>query len=358
MNTKIRWLREKMKMLDMQGMIINNPKNIEYLTGIKAEGVLLITRKENIFLTDGRYIEDAKSILTIDDEITVYEFNDFSKDEYENFFMFCENVGFEEDYITYSQYKNYMSKYKINNLQETEKVIEKQRMIKDEEEIEKLSKACEITDKCFKHLLEFIKVGKTEKEIAYEIEKFFNENGADGGVSFEPIVASGCNSSKPHAVPTDKKIDVGDPITIDFGCKYQGYCSDMTRTIFMGYVPEDIKSIYDLVLQNQLQVEKELKDGTNIKMISKMVENNFKLNGYDLIHSLGHGVGLDIHEYPYINSKNDNNLKENMVITNEPGIYIPGKFGVRIEDTVLITKSEPINLTKSDKNYVVIPVEK
>ena len=170
MNTKIKWLREKMKMLDMQGMIISNPVNIRYLTGIDAEGILLVTRKENIFITDGRYVEDVNKTLTIDDEIIVYEFKDFSKDEYENFFLFCENVGFEEDYITYSKYKEYMHKYKINNMQETEKIIEKQRMIKDEEEIEKITKACKITDQCFDYLLNFIKVGQTEKEIAFEIE--------------------------------------------------------------------------------------------------------------------------------------------------------------------------------------------
>lgn len=353
MNANIKWLREKMKMLDMQGMIVSNPVNIKYLTGIVADGVLLITRKENIFLTDGRYVEEVNNILTIDDEIIVYEFKDFSQDEYENFFMFCENVGFEEDYITYSKFKEYMRKYKINNLQETEKVIEKQRMIKDEEEIEKITKACELTDKCFEHLKDFIKIGLTEKEIALEIERFFKLNGADN-VSFDPIVASGKNSSKPHAIPSDKTIDLGDVITIDLGCKYQGYCSDMTRTVFAGYVPEDIKPIYNLVLKNQEQTQKELKEGANIKIISKNVENDFKLNGYDLIHSLGHGVGLDIHEYPYIHSKNDILLKDKMVITNEPGIYVPGKFGVRIEDTVLITKSGCINLTKSGKNYTIV----
>ena len=353
MNTKIKWLREKIKMLDMQGMIVSNPVNIRYLTGINAEGVLLITRKENIFLTDGRYIEDVNATLTIDDGITVYEFKDFSKDEFENFFLFCENVGFEENYVKYSEYKEIMHRYKVNNLQETENIIESGRLIKDEEEIAKITKACEITDNCFKHLLEYIKVGQTEKEIAFEIEKYFKTHGADD-ISFDPIVASGKNSSKPHAIPTDKKIELGDPITIDFGCKYEGYCSDMTRTVFVGYVPEEIRTIYDLVLKNQLQTEEELHDGANIKNLSKMVENDFKLNGYTLIHALGHGVGLDIHEDPIISGRNDTTLKENMVVTNEPGIYLPGKFGVRIEDTVLITKSGCINLTKSDKNYIVI----
>ena len=353
MNSKIKWLREKIKASDMQGMIVSNPTNIRYLTGIVAEGVLLITRKENIFLTDGRYIEIVNSTLTIDDEIIVYEFKDFSRDEYENFFLFCENVGFEENYVTYSKYKEYMHKYKINSLQETENIIETGRLIKDEEEIQNISKACEITDECFKYLLTYIKVGQTEKEIALEIEKFFKTHGADD-LAFDTIVASGKNSSKPHAVPTDKKIELGDPITIDFGCKYNGYCSDMTRTIFVGYVPEEIKSIYDLVLKNQLQTLEEYHEGANIKMLSKMVENDFKLHDYSLIHALGHGVGLDIHEAPFIHGRNDSILKENMVVTDEPGIYIPGKFGVRIEDTVLISKSGAVCLTKSDKKYIVI----
>ena len=353
MNTKLQWLREKMKMLDLQAMIISNPINIRYLTGIVAEGILLITRKENIYLTDSRYIEEVNSVLTIDSGIVVHQFKDFSQYDFENFFVFCENVGFEEDYVTYNQYKEFMHKYKINNLQETERIIEKQRMIKDEEEITNLQRACYITDKCFEHLLNFIKVGQTEKEIAFEIDRFFKLNGAEGK-SFEPIVASGKNSSKPHAVPTDKKIDVGEPITIDMGCIYNGYCSDMTRTIFVGYVPEKIKLIYDLVLKNQTQTLDEFKEGANIKNISKMVENDFRLHGYDLVHALGHGVGLEVHESPVLSIKNDNILKDKMVVTDEPGIYIPGKYGVRIEDTVLITKAECTVLTKSNKDYIVI----
>ncbi|MCI9039751.1 MAG: aminopeptidase P family protein [Clostridia bacterium] len=353
MNEKIKWLREKMRGLDMQGMIVSNPVNIRYLTGIDAEGVLLITRKENHYITDSRYLEDVHSTVTIDDEIIVSNFTDISSYDYENFFSFCENVGFEENYITYAQYKNYMQKYKVNNLEETENMIEKQRMVKDEEEISKLQKACELTDSCFNYLQDFIKIGMTEKEIAYEIENYFLQNGAEG-LSFETIVASGKNSSKPHAKTTEKEIEKGDIITIDFGCKYQGYCSDMTRTIFAGYVPERVKPIYELVLKNQLQTLKDMKEGANIRNLSRVVENDFKLFGHNLVHSLGHGVGLDIHEIPYISGKNDSMLKANMVVTDEPGIYLPGEFGVRIEDTVLITKTGCINLTKSDKNYIIV----
>lgn len=353
MNAKIQWLREKLRGINMQGMIVSNPINIKYLTGIDAEGVLLITRKEDHYITDGRYIEDAHSAVTIEDEIIVSNYKDISAYDYENFFSFCENVGFEENYITYATYKNYMQKYKMSNFEETEGIIEKGRMIKDEEEIAKLQKACEITDDCFKHLQDYIKIGMTEKEISYEIEKYFLEHGAEG-LAFETIVASGKNSSKPHAKTTEKTIEDGDPITIDFGCKYQGYCSDMTRTIFAGHVPDNVKRVYDLVLKNQLQTEKDMCEGASIRILARNVDNDFKLNGYSLVHSLGHGVGLEVHEYPYISSNNDNMLRANMVVTNEPGIYLPGEFGVRIEDTVLITKTGCINLTKSDKNYIIV----
>lgn len=352
MNSKLQWLRNTMSSLDLQGLIISNPINIKYLTNIEAEGVLLLTRKENVYITDGRYIEQVHSILTLYDEIIVYNTSDVSKDDYENFFMFCENVGFEENYVTYAGYKELIRKYKINNLVETDHIIEKQRMIKDKEEISNLEKACEITDNCFSYLLTYIKPGMTEKQIADEIEEYYKKR--TDGLSFETIVASGENTSKPHAVPTNRKIQEKDIITIDMGCKIKGYCSDMTRTIFVGEIAEEVKPIYDLVLKNQIQTIQEMKDGASTRLLSKMVENDFKFHGYDLIHSLGHGVGMEIHEAPYVSYRSEAQLKENMVVTDEPGIYIPGKFGVRIEDTVQITKFGCISLTKSEKNYIVI----
>ncbi len=352
MNSKLQWLRNTMSSLDMQGLIISNPVNIKYLTGIDAEGTLLLTRKDNIFITDGRYIEHVHSILTLYDEIIVYDIHDVSIDDYENFFMFCENVGFEEYYVTYADYKELIRKYKINNLVETEHVIERQRMIKDKDEISNIEKACEITDNCFSYLLTYIKPGMTEKQIAEEIEEYYRER--TDGLAFETIVASGENTSMPHAVPTDRKIQEQDIITIDMGCIVNGYCSDMTRTFFVGSVPEYVKPVYDLVLKNEVQTIEEMKDGESTRLLTKMVENDFKLNGYDLIHSLGHGVGMEIHEAPYINYRTDTQLKENMVVTDEPGIYITGKFGVRIEDTVQITKFGCISLTKSAKDYIII----
>lgn len=352
MNQKMQWLRNQLLSLNLQGMIVSNPVNIRYLTNIQAEGVLLVTRKENLFITDSRYIEDVHNTLTLFDEIVVYDARGLTKEDYENFFMFCENVGFEENYVTYAKYKEYMHRYKINCLVETENMIEKQRMIKDEEEIENVKEACRITDECFNHIVDYIRPGMTEKQIAREIDDYYYKNAE--GTSFDTIVASGENSSKPHAVPTDRKIQEKDIITIDMGCKIDGYCSDMTRTFFVGEIPEEMKKVYDLVLKNQVQTLNDMREGYSTKMLAKMVDNDFRLNNYDLIHALGHGVGLDIHESPIISTRSENALKENMVVTDEPGIYIAGQFGIRIEDTVLITKGGCEALTKSNKEYVVI----
>ena len=353
MNEKIRHLREKLKALNLDGMIVSNPVSIKYLCNIEVDGLLLITRKENIFLTYSMYLEMVKSTLTITDEVIVADFRDIGKDEYENFFLFCENVGFEENYVTYKEYQYLKQKYKVNNLAETEEIIEKLREVKDSEEIEKIKKACEITDNCFEHLKNFIKIGKTEKEIAFEIEMYFKTHGADG-LAFNTIVAIGENSANPHWLPSDRQVQMAEPILIDMGCKYKGYCSDMTRMMFVGCILEETKRVYDLVLKNQENVTAGIKEYASIKTMSQMVESNWKLNNYTVMHALGHGVGLETHERPYITAKNDTFLKENMVIANEPGIYLPGRYGIRIEDTILVTKNGCEVLTKSPKTYTVI----
>ena len=353
MNQKIAYLRAKLNTMDMQGMIISNPINIQYLIGIKAEGILLLTRKENIYITDGRYIEEVNTILTIEDEIIVYDSKDITKYDYEYFFSLCNNVGFEEGHITYRNYKKILEKYQINNLMETEGIIEQQREIKAKDEIENIRMACKITDDCFEYIKKYIKIGMKEIEIADAIEKFFKNNGSEG-LAFQTIVASGKNSSMPHAVPTNKEIQIGEPVTIDMGCKYKGYTSDMTRTIFMRHVPAEIKPIYQLVLDNQRFTLQTMKEACNIKNLYNMVENSFKFHNYSQIHALGHGVGLDNHELPFITYNSNKILKENMVVTSEPGIYLTGKFGVRIEDTVLINKNGCEVLTQSPKDIIII----
>lgn len=352
MNIKIKWLRDIIKTQNLQGMIVSNPVNIKYLTGIEAEGILLITLKENIFITDSRYVEAVNTILTIEDEILVNDKKNLTKDDYASFFMFCENVGFEEHYVTYSEYKDLLQRYRVN-LMETENIIETQRIVKDEIEIKNIEKACEITDNCFEYLKRYIKIGMTEKEIAFEIEKYYKTHGADD-VSFEPIVASGHNTSMPHAVPGNRRIKDGDIILIDMGCKYNGYCSDMTRMLFINYVEDQYKEPYQICLRNNEIAQSEMKEGANIKSIALNSNNDLKQNGFVPLHSLGHGVGLDIHEEPLFATIYDQPLKTNMVVTAEPGVYKPGQFGIRIEDTVLITKNGCRRLTKSSKDITII----
>ena len=272
MNRRLKWLKNQLKALNLEGMIVSNPINIKYLTGLNAEGVLIIAPRETVFITDSRYIEDVNSKLTISDEIVAYDSKNLSKYDYEGFFMICENIGFEENYVTYANYLKYLQTYKVN-LVETEGLIERQRFIKDEEEIECIKKACEITDKTFDYIIHNIKRGMTEKEVAFEIEKYMISLGADG-VAFETIVAAGEHSSMPHAVPTDRKIKSGDVLLFDMGAKYKGYTSDLSRTVFVGennFLEEE----YNFVLEKQKFISKNFKDGVNIKQVLKQVEEAY-----------------------------------------------------------------------------------
>lgn len=272
MNKRLKWLKNQLKALNLEGMIVSNPINIKYLTGLNAEGVLIIAPRETVFITDSRYIEDVNSKLTISDEIVAYDSKNLSKYDYEGFFMICENIGFEENYVTYANYLKYLQTYKVN-LVETEGLIERQRFIKDEEEIECIKKACEITDKTFDYIIHNIKRGMTEKEVAFEIEKYMISLGADG-VAFETIVAAGEHSSMPHAVPTDRKIKSGDVLLFDMGAKYKGYTSDLSRTVFVGennFLEEE----YNFVLEKQKFISKNFKDGVNIKQVLKQVEEAY-----------------------------------------------------------------------------------
>ncbi len=354
MNSKLQWLRNKMSSLDMQGIIISNPINIKYLTNIDAEGTLIITPKENIYITDGRYIEHVHSILTLFDEIIVYDVNDVSKDDYENFFMFCENVGFEEHYISYATYKEYIRKYKINNFVETEYIIEKQRMIKDEEELSNIIKACNITDECFKYILSYIKPGMTEKQIAKEIEDYYQER--TEGLSFDTIVASGENSSKPHAVPTDRKIQERDIITIDMGCKVNGYCSDMTRTFYCKSVDDEQAAIHDLVRTAVEKAEAVIKPGMRFCDIDAQARDLIDEAGYSEYWRirLGHFIGQEDHEYGDVSPINKNVAEPGMIFSIEPGIYLEGKYGVRVEDLVLVTEDGHELLNAVDKKYRIV----
>lgn len=352
MNVRVKWLRNQLLPLKLDGMIVSNPVNVRYLTGLSEEGILIIAPKENIFVTDSRYIESVNKNLTLDDEIVAYDVKNLNKYDYEAIFMLSENVGFEEKYVTYEQYKKLLQLYQVNFV-ETEGLIENQRIVKESEEIEIIRKACEITDNAFEYIIKNIKKGMTEKEVAFEIEKFMILNGADG-LAFDTIVAFGENTSMPHAVPTDRKIQSGDIIQFDMGAKYKGYASDLSRVVFVDEIKEEYKEIYDFVLGEQKRLSSSLKEGSNIKTIIKDRETEYKLKNYSIMHAFGHGVGLNIHELPAINSKQDNYLKANSVIAIEPGVYFPGKFGIRIEDTFKVNRFECESITKCTKDYTII----
>lgn len=352
MNARIKWLRNQLVPLKLDGIIISNPVNVRYLTGLSEEGILILAQKENIFVTDSRYIESVNHKLTLDDEIIAYDSKNLSKYDYEAIFMLDENVGFEEKYVTYEKYKKYLQTYQVN-LVETEGLIENQRIVKDEEEFECIKKACEITDNAFEYIIRNIKEGMTEKEVAFEIEKFMITNGADS-LAFESIVAFGENTSMPHAVPTDRVVQKGDIIQFDIGAKYKGYCADLSRVVFVEEIKEEYKEVYDFVLGEQKRLSQMLKDGANIKTVIKDRETEYKLKNYQVMHAFGHGVGLDIHELPILRSNQDNILKENSIIAIEPGVYFEGRFGIRIEDTFKVTKNGSENITKCKKDYTII----
>lgn len=229
-------------------------------------------------------------------------------------------------------------------------------MTKSKEEIEKLRMAADMADDCFGYICYAIKVGMTEKEVAAMVEDFMLSNGATA-LAFDTIVGSGENSAKIHSTPTDRKIEYGDIVLLDFGCVLEGYCSDLSRTIFMGEVKEEYKEIYNTVLASQLAGIEKITDNMSAKEADAICRDVIKEKGYDFDHALGHGIGTVVHEAPVISQKSEDVMLENdMVFTIEPGIYLEGKFGVRIEDAVLLEDGKIESLSHANKGFVVIPV--
>lgn len=227
--------------------------------------------------------------------------------------------------------------------------------VKTPEELLIIAKAEAIGDKTFEHLLDYIKVGMTELEIADEVERTMRFLGAEG-LSFPTIVVSGVNSNQPHGEPSDRKIQEGDFLTLDIGCVYRGYCSDMTRTVAIGYATDEMKKIYDIVLKAQLAGLEMVKAGVKCFDVDKASRDVIEEAGYGefYIHGTGHGVGTEVHEPPTLNARSSEVLKENQAVTVEPGIYLPDKFGVRIEDLVIVTEFGYANLTHSPKELIIL----
>jgi Xaa-Pro aminopeptidase len=347
-------LRASFQEKNIDGLLITNAYNRRYMTGFTGTaGVVLVSEQEAVFITDFRYTEQAaKEVAGF--EIVKHEGSIVEEVARQAERMGIKQLGFEQSHVTYATFKKY-EEHVRTNLVPVSGVIEKLRLIKNPSEIKILKEAAEIADAAFKHILTFIRPGVTEIEVSNELEFFMRKNGATSS-SFDIIVASGYRSALPHGVATDKVIEQGDMVTLDFGAYYKGYISDITRTIAVGEPNPKLREIYEIVLEAQLRGVKELKAGMTGREADALTRDVISGKGYGEYfgHSTGHGIGMEVHEGPTLASKSDFVLEPNMVVTVEPGIYIPGLGGVRIEDDTVITAEGNEVLTHSPKELIIL----
>jgi Xaa-Pro aminopeptidase len=345
---------EVMKQRNFDAIMISNRYNMRYVSGYCGDtGIVVITNQDKLIFTDFRYIYQAQT------EAKEYEVIDIGNDSYakaianELIKRQISKVGFDEEEISYATYRKLCKEFVGMELTAYSDDLAKLRMVKTAQELASIKEAEHIGDVVFSQIINDIRPGVTELEIAAKIEYLFKTNGAEGS-SFSPIVASGINSSMPHAIPSRKPIELGDFVTLDFGCIYEGYCSDMTRTIVVGKASDKQKEIYETVLRAQTAVLEQLKAGMRGMEVDKIARDIIYQAGYEgcFGHGLGHSVGLFIHEAPRASSKTEDIIKENMTLTVEPGIYVRDFGGVRIEDLVVITKEGYENFTHSPKELI------
>ena len=341
--------------------VVFRPENRRYLTGItSSNGMLLVCEEKQVFYTDFRYITMANKDIRSGYAVELLK-DSFAKTLEEDLPETVEKVYFEDEYLSYSEYRALSDALSSRfELVGDEKLLAQLRIVKSEEEIEKIKIAQSYTDAAFEHICEFIaanwkKGDLTEKRIAAEIDYAMKCAGA-ANPSFDTIVASGENGAKPHAVPSDRVIRDGDLITMDFGSIHDGYCSDMTRTVGVGSVSDHQKEIYSIVLQAQEKALKELHAGMTGFAVDAIARDVIAENGYaDAFgHSLGHGIGLMIHEAPNFSPKFLGEIPAGAIMSVEPGIYLPDDCGVRIEDMVVMTEEGCINLTHSPKELILL----
>jgi len=320
-----------------------------------AEGVAVVSKNGCRYFTDSRYIESAqngiKSFEVIQTDRSM-PFNKLINNAIADFGI--TKLGYEEDYLTVGEFLNFEKNLQAE-LVPMNKQIHSFRAVKEDWELDIMRKAQEITDKAFAQVLSKIKAGLTEKQLQAELIYCLYSNGADG-LSFDPIVVSGPNTSMPHGVAGDRVIQEGDFITMDFGALYGGYCADMTRTVAVGYATEEMKTVYHTVLEAQLAGIAATKAGVTGKEIDGAARKVIEEAGYGAYFGLGYGhsLGLEIHEPPNCNPSGETVMEAGMVTSAEPGIYLPGKFGVRIEDVVIFTENGNENITRSPKNLIIV----
>ena len=338
-----------------QAALIFTPVSRLYLSGFQSSlGYLFITKSNAVLFVDGRYVEAAKNGVKKEIEVRLFtklseQVKDFLGDGIKTLLVETANTvanvrGFERLFAR-----------GILPSDELENTLHTLRLIKTDYEIDCIIKAQRMAEKAFDDILNFIREGVTETQIAAELEYRMKLAGSET-ISFETIAVSGEKTSMPHGVPSDKTVKAGDFITMDFGAVYKGYHSDMTRTVAVGFATDEMQRVYDTVLKANLAAIDVVREGVTAAEVDLAARNLIKSVGYGeyFTHSTGHGVGLEIHEAPNVGFKNEKNLLNGQVITIEPGIYLEGKFGVRTEDMVVVTKNGCNNLTNAPKSLIII----
>ncbi|MEG1519856.1 MAG: Xaa-Pro peptidase family protein [Clostridia bacterium] len=342
---------------DVDSYIVTSEHNRYYFTGFHSSfGILLMVDGKGFYITDNRYAEVCKNHFEgTDIEAVIVSKTSEAFDKLKEIVITLglKRTGFEDN-MSVREFEELKTAINVEFVAKGVE-IELLRSIKTSEELDKIRLSMAISSNAFTKMLANAKVGMTEKELCAELNYQIYKMGADS-LAFETIVASGVNGSKPHAVPSDKKIEKGDLVTLDFGARRDGYCADITRTIAFGKLTERQEMIYNTVLQSQKLGLQNIKAGSVCGEVDGVVREFFKSKGLDqyFVHSLGHGVGVEIHETPRLAPKVDIVLQEGMVVTCEPGLYLPREMGVRIEDTVIVTKNGCENLATCDKELIII----
>ena len=341
---------------EVDGLLLTSRYSRHYLAEFDiAEGVAIVTKNGCRYFTDSRYIESAQNNIKNMEVLETNRQNSYHKLLNDAIAQFeVERLGYEEGYLTVAEYQDYVQNLSAELIPLGSK-INSFRAVKEPWELERIRQAQKITDKAFSEVITRIKPGMTEKQLQAELIYCLFKNGGEG-LSFDPIVVSGPNTSLPHGVATDRVIQEGDFVTMDFGVLYGGYCSDMTRTVAVGYATEEMKKVYDTVLKAQLAGIAATKAGVPGKEIDNAARQVIVDAGYGdyFGHGYGHSLGMEVHEAPNCNPRGETPMEVNMITSAEPGIYLPGKFGVRIEDLTIFTADGHENITKSPKNLIII----
>jgi Xaa-Pro aminopeptidase len=351
---RLKQLREKVREQELDAILINQAENRRYLSGFTGSaGWLIITASQAILATDFRYYEQmAQQAPDFELAKITGKLSDLLPGWLEE--LGIKRLGFESQHLTVDNWQTLSQATEDVEWVPLKKAVEDIRAFKDEAEIQALAKSVALTDAAFAHLVEFLEPGMTELQAAWEIESYMRSHGASG-VAFSPIVGSGPNGALPHARPTDRIIEDGDPIVIDIGCVLDGYCSDMTRTVCLGTPSDKYLEVWNIVLEAQEKAVVAIKSGTAGTEADAAARSVIEEAGYGEYfgHGLGHGVGLAVHESPGAGKLSEDILQAGMSLTIEPGIYLPGEFGVRIEDLVMIEEDGIRTLTGTPKSPVI-----